>query len=59
MATVTGPGSGGKAVAEHWQSTLGFSLACLVLQDIPVLGEPAVFDPDDIGSDPRNGAAVA
>src|ERR1700682_2153911 len=36
-----------------------FDLIRIVLQDIPMLGELAVFEPDNVGSDPGGRAAVA
>jgi len=46
-------------VAEHRQPAYRFSLADLVLDDVPVLGELAVLDPEDIGHDPVPGLAAA
>ena len=38
------PCSLGEAVAEHRQSAHGFGLRRFVLEDVPVLGELAVFE---------------
>ena len=43
--------SGGEAVAEHRQAALGIGLRGLVLPDILVLGDLAVFQPDDVDGD--------
>ena len=51
--------SGWKALAEHRQARHGFGLRRLVLEDVPVLGELAVLDADDVSGDPRRQAAVA
>jgi hypothetical protein len=44
--------SDGEAVAEHRKPAHGFGLRRFVLEDVPVLGELAVFEADDIGGDP-------
>ena len=49
----------GEAVAEHRQPADGLGLGRLVLQDVPVLGELAVLDADDVGGDPGRGAPIA
>jgi len=40
---------------EHRQPALGFFPGGFVLDDIPVLGEQTVFDPDDVGCYPAGG----
>src|SRR3981189_272141 len=45
--------------AEHREPALGLSLRRFVLQNVPMLGETVVFHADDIGGDPRGGAAIA
>ena len=40
-----------ETVAEHRQTAKGFRLGRLVLKNVPVLGEPAVFEAHDIGGD--------
>ena len=42
----------GERVAEHRPSALGLLFGGLVLDDVPVLGEDPVFDPEDVRSDP-------
>jgi hypothetical protein len=44
--------SSGKFVTEHRETTNGFCLDRLVLKNVPVLGELAVFEAHDIGGDP-------
>lgn len=39
-------------VAEHWQAAHRAGLTDLVLDDVPVLGELSVLDPDDVSDDP-------
>src|SRR5271163_2611201 len=51
--------SGGEAIAEHRQAADGLGLRRLVLDDVPVFGELAVLEADDIGGDPRRREAVA
>jgi hypothetical protein len=41
-----------KRVAEHREAANGFRLGRLVLKNIPVLGELAVFETHDVGGDP-------
>ena len=41
-----------ESACRHRQATHGFGLRRLVLEDVPVLGELAVFDADDVGGDP-------
>ena len=36
--------SGREAITEHWETAHGFRLGRLVLKNVPVLGELAVFD---------------
>jgi hypothetical protein len=40
---------------EHRRRALGLFPGGFVLDDIAVFGEPAVFDPDDVGCDPVGG----
>ena len=47
-----GVGSGREAVAKHRQAALRFGLCHLVLQDVPVFGQAAVLDPDNVRGDP-------
>src|ERR1700730_143643 len=49
----------GKALAEHRQPADRLGADCLVLQNIPVFGELAVLETDDIGGNPDRGTAVA
>ena len=44
--------SDGEPVAKHWQTADGFRTGRLVLKNVPMLGELAVFEADDVGSDP-------
>ena len=44
--------SGWEMVAKHREATQGFRLRRLVLKDVPMLGELAVFETHDIGGDP-------
>src|SRR6476646_5977828 len=44
--------SGSEAVAKHRQAALRFGFGRLVLQNVPVLGETTVLDPDNIRGDP-------
>src|SRR6202011_3864181 len=44
-----------EGLAEHGQPTHGFLGGGLVLQDIPMLGEQTVFEPDDVGRYPIRG----
>ena len=46
--------SGSEAFAKHGQAALRFGFCCLVLQNVPVFGEAAVFDPDNVRGDPGN-----
>jgi hypothetical protein len=52
-------GSVGEPVAEHRQPADGLGLGRLVLSHVPVLGELAAFDANDVGGDPGGGAAIA
>ena len=47
-----GSRSGREAIAEHREAATGFRLRRLVLKNVPVLGELAVFEAHDIGGDP-------
>ena len=49
----------GKRSPKHRQSANGFSLGRFVLKDVPVLGELAVLDADDVSGNQGRGAAVA
>jgi hypothetical protein len=51
--------SAGEAVAEHRQPAQGFGLCRFVLEDVPVLGELAVFEADDVDGDPGGRAPDA
>jgi hypothetical protein len=51
--------SGREPVAKHRQALHGLRLGCFVLKDVPVPGELAVFEADDVGSNPRGGHAVS
>ena len=44
--------SGWETIAKHWQTASRFRLDRFVLKNVPVLGELAVFEAHDIGSDP-------
>jgi hypothetical protein len=44
--------SGRETIAEHRQAANGFRFGRLVLKNVPVLGELAVFEAHDIGGDP-------
>src|SRR5260370_30471705 len=44
-----------EGLAEHGQPTHGVLGGGLVLQDIPMLGEQTVFEPDDVGRYPIGG----
>ena len=44
---------------EHRQTAHGLGGGRFVLGDVPVLGEQAVLEADDVGGDPGGGAAVA
>ena len=44
--------SGRETIAEHWKTAKGFRLGGLVLKNVPVLGELAIFEMHDVGSDP-------
>src|SRR5258707_5662332 len=48
-----------EAVAEHRQPADGLSPGRLVLKNVPMLGESAVFDAYDVGGDPGGGAPIA
>jgi hypothetical protein len=41
-------GSGGETIAKHRQAALRFGFGRLVLQDVPVFGQAAVLDSDNI-----------
>ena len=51
--------SGRKSVAEDRQAAHGFAFRRLVLKHVPMLGEFAVLDANDISGDPGRGAASA
>jgi hypothetical protein len=40
-------------IAKHRQAALRFGFGRVILQDIPVFSEAALFDPDNIRRDPR------
>ena len=42
----------GKRVSEHGVSAFGLLLGGLVLNDVPMLDQDSVFDPDNIRRDP-------
>ena len=44
--------SGRKTITEHWKTANGFCLGRLVPKNVPVLGELAVFETQDVGGDP-------
>jgi len=46
--------SGSEAFAKHGQATLRFRSGCLILQNVPVFGEAAVLDPENVRGDPGN-----
>jgi len=46
-----------KCAAEHGKPTHRFGLGRLVLQNVPMLSEKTVFEPDNIGRDPGGGPA--
>src|SRR6266850_6234740 len=50
---------GSEVIAKHWQAALRFGFCYFVLQDVPVFGQAAVLDPDNIRGDPRNRRAVS
>jgi hypothetical protein len=45
-------GSGSELTAKHGQPALRFGFGRLILQNIPVFSEAAVFDPDNVRADP-------
>src|ERR1700683_3063500 len=47
----------GECVAEHRKAAHRFGFGCLVLQNVPMLFEKAVFEPDNVGRDPGRGPA--
>jgi hypothetical protein len=47
--------SGRETIAEHRETAKGFRLGRLVLKNVPVLCELAVFETHDIGGDPCRG----
>ena len=49
----------GEPVAEHRKAAERLGLGRLVLEHVPVLGQPAVLDADDVGSDPGGGSAIS
>src|SRR5271169_3312952 len=58
-ATASSMHSGRKAIAKHREPAKGLRFGRLVLKNVPMLGELAVFEAHDIGGDPRRGTAVA
>src|SRR2546430_12099440 len=52
-------GSGSEVIAKHRQAALRFGFGRLILQNIPVLGEAAVLDPDNVRGDPGNRPAIS
>src|SRR5216684_7326489 len=50
---------GSEVIAEHRQAALRFGFGRFILDDIPVLGEAAVFDPDNVRGDPGNWRAMS
>src|SRR6516225_9963375 len=52
-------GSFGEAVAEHRQAAHGLGLRRLVLEHVPMLGELAILDAQDVGCDPGSRPATA
>src|SRR6266481_3442146 len=44
-------------MAKHRQAALRLGLCRLVLQDVPMLSEAAVLDPDNVRGDPGDGPA--
>jgi hypothetical protein len=52
-------GSVREAVAKHRQAALRFGFCRFVLQHVPVLREMTILDPDNIGGDPGNWAAIS
>src|ERR1700722_19782650 len=53
------PRSRGEPLAEHRQAADRLRRGRLVLKNVPMLGEPAVFEAHDVGGDPRRGTTVA
>src|ERR1700731_2106785 len=49
----------GKLFTKHRQTAFRLSFCCLVLQNVPVLGQAAVLDPDNIRGDPGNRRAMS
>ena len=49
----------GEALAEHRQPADRLGSSRLVLQNVPVFGELAVLETDDIGGNPGGGTAIA
>src|SRR5277367_402063 len=45
----------GECVAEHRKAADGLGLGRLVLQNVPMLFEKTVFEPDNVGGDPGGG----
>jgi hypothetical protein len=43
---------GRETIAEHRETAQGFGLSRLVLKNVPVLDELALFEAHDIGGDP-------
>jgi hypothetical protein len=41
-----------ETIAKHREAANGFRLGRLVLKNVPVLGELAVFETHDVGGDP-------
>ena len=48
-----------KRNSKHRQAALRFGFGRFILQNIPVFGETAVLDPDNIRGDPGNRPAVS
>src|ERR1700689_1819684 len=45
----------GEGFAEHGKAAQRLGLGCLVLQNVPMLFEKPVFEPDNVGCDPGGG----
>jgi hypothetical protein len=46
-------------IAKHRQTALRFGFGRFILQNIPMFGEVAVLNPDNIHGDPSNWPAVS